>query len=236
MEKNTGFQIHENERLVEIPAGDAVLEGILGLPENATGVVLFAHGSSSGRLSPRNNHVARALRESGVGTLLMDLVMVEEAEDRDKVLDLDLLVQRVIITTEWLEQGSETRHLRVGYFGAATGAAVALKAAARAGLEGGLPITGEPGPCAIVCRGGRADLVSADLKEIKAPTLLIAGGNDEPVVEINQEAYNQLRCTREIVIVPGATQMFEEPGALDEVARLTTGWFKKYLVECSANL
>jgi putative phosphoribosyl transferase len=236
MEKSLGFQIHENERLVEVPAGDATLEGILGLPENATGIVLFAHGSGSGRLSPRNNHVARALRQAGFGTLLMDLVMVEEAEDREKVLDIDLLVQRVIITTEWLEESNDTKHLRVGYFGASTGAAVALKAAARAGLEGGLPVTGEPGPCAIVCRGGRADLVASDLKNIKAPTLLIAGGNDEPVLEINQEAYEHLRCTKEMVTVPGATSLFEEPGALDEVARLTADWFGRYLAECSANL
>lgn len=230
MQKNTEFQIHENESLVEIPAGDANLEGILGLPENATGIVLFAHGSGGGRLSPRNNHVARALRQSGIATLLMDLVMVEEAEDRERAFDIDLLAQRIIITTEWLEESSETKHLRVGYFGAGAGAAVALKAAALAGLEGGLPITGEPGPCAVVCRGGRADLVSSDLGNIKAPTLLIAGGNDEAVLSINQEAYGQLRCARELAVIPGASQMFEEPGALDEVARLTVDWFNRHLM------
>jgi putative phosphoribosyl transferase len=230
MQKNTEFQIHENESLVEIPAGDAILEGILGLPENATGVVLFAHGSGGGRLSPRNNHVARALREQGIATLLMDLVMVEEAENRDRLSDIDLLAHRILITTEWLEETSDTKQLRVGYFGAGLGAAVALKAAALAGVEGGLPVTGEPGPCAIVCRGGRADLVYDDLASIKAPTLLIAGENDDAVLSINREAYGQLQCAKELIVIPGASQMFEEPGALDEVARLTVDWFNRHLM------
>ncbi|HXG91210.1 MAG TPA: alpha/beta family hydrolase [Blastocatellia bacterium] len=230
MERNTGVQIHDNEKLVEVPAGNAKLEGILGLPENATGIVLFAHGSGSGRLSPRNNYVARVLREAGIGTLLMDLIMVEEAEDRDHAFDIDLLTQRILITTEWLEESSDTKHLRVGYFGASAGAAVALKAAARAGLEDGLPITGEPGPCAVVCRGGRADLVADDLKNIKAPTLLIVGGNDEPVIAINEDAYARLQCEKRLVVVPGATHLFEEPGALDEVAQLTADWFRQHLI------
>ena len=236
MQKNTELQIRDHENLVEVPAGDAALEGILGLPENATGVVLFAHGSGSGRLSPRNNLVASALRQAGIGTLLMDLIMVEEAEDRDRAFDIDLLAQRIVMTTEWLEESNETRHLRVGYFGASMGAAVALKAAAIAGREGGLPITGEPGPCAVVCRGGRADLVMSDLGNIKAPTLLIAGGNDEAVLSINQEAYAQLKCAKELAIVSGATHLFEEAGALDEVARLTVDWFKKYLNEISCEV
>lgn len=229
MQKNSEFQIHENESFVEIPASSAILEGILGLPENATGIVLFAHGSGGGRLSPRNNHVARLLRERGIATLLMDLVMVEESEDRQRLCDTDLLAQRILITTEWLEESSDTKHLRVGYFGAGLGAAVALKAAAQAGLEGGLPVTGEPGPCAVVCRGGRADLAYADLADIKAPTLLIAGENDETVLSINREAYGRLQCPKELAIIPGASQMFEEPGALDEVARLTVDWFNRHL-------
>lgn len=229
MQRNDEFHIHENESLVEVPAGDANLEGIIGMPENATGIVLFAHGSGGGRLSPRNNHVARVLRDVGIATLLMDLVMVEEAEDRDRAFDIDLLAQRIIITTDWLEESPDTKHLRVGYFGAGMGAAVALKAAALAGVEGGLPITGEPGPCAIVCRGGRADLVSEHLGNIKAPTMMIAGENDEAVLKINREAYGRLRCAKELRVIPGASQMFEEPGALDEVARLTVDWFKQHL-------
>ncbi|HEX8185902.1 MAG TPA: hypothetical protein VF747_14150, partial [Blastocatellia bacterium] len=149
MQGSKAFQIHENERLVEIAAGTAKLEGILGLPESAQGVVLFAHGSGGGRLSPRNNFVARVLREAGFGTLLMDLLMVDEVEDHDRVADTDLLAQRVLITTDWLQENSDTKSLRAGYFGADTGAAAVLMAAARAGIEGAIPITGEPGPCAV---------------------------------------------------------------------------------------
>jgi putative phosphoribosyl transferase len=233
MQGSKAFQIHENERLVEIAAGTAKLEGILGLPESAQGVVLFAHGSGGGRLSPRNNFVARVLREAGFGTLLMDLLMVDEVEDHDRVADTDLLAQRVLITTDWLQENSDTKSLRAGYFGADTGAAAVLMAAARAGIEGAIPITGEPGPCAVVCRAGRTDLSGPYLPYVKAPTLLIAGGDDKEIVGLNEVAHEQLRCEKGMVVIPGATHLFEEPGALDEVARLTTAWFKKYLSPCS---
>ena len=233
MQEHTEFQIHRNERLVEIPAGAAKLEGILGLPEQARGIVLFAHGSGSGRLSPRNNYIARVLRDEGFGTLLMDLLMVDEAEDRNKSLDTDLLAQRVLIATDWLEETSDAKHLRVGYFGADTGAAAALMAAARAGIEGAIPITGEPGPCAVVCRGGRPDLTGPYLPYVKAPTLLIVGGNDEEVIKINEDAYNQLTCEKRLTVIPGASHLFEEPGALEEVGRLAAGWFKTYLISCA---
>ena len=229
MQDGAQFQIHENERLVEIPAGTAQLEGILGLPEQAKGIVLFAHGRGSGRLSPRNNYLARVLRDEGFGTLLMDLLMVDEAEDPKNSFDVDLLAQRVLIATDWLEQTSEAKEMRVAYFGADTGAAAALMAAARAGIEGAIPITGEPGPCAVVCRGGRTDLAGPYLPYVKAPTLLIVPGNDEEILKLNEEAHEQLRCEKGLVVVPGATHLLEEPGALEEVARLSVGWFKLYL-------
>ena len=233
MREQEEFQIHKNEKLVEIPAGAAELEGILGLPENAQAIVLFAHGSEGGRLSPRNNFIARVLREAGFGTLLMDLLMVDEAEDHKKRSDTDLLAQRVLITTDWLWENSDTKNLRAGYFGADTGAAAVLMAAARAGIEGAIPITGEPGPCAVVCRAGRTDLSGPYLPYVKAPTLLIAGGDDREIVNLNEAAHAELRCEKGLVVIPGATHLFEEPGTLEEVARLTTMWFKRYLIPCS---
>jgi putative phosphoribosyl transferase len=233
MQGSKEFQIHENEKLVEILAGAAKLEGILGLPENAQGIVLFAHGSGGGRLSPRNNFIARVLREAGFGTLLMDLFMVDEAENDERKLDTDLLAQRVLITTDWLQENSDTKSLRVGYFGADTGAAAVLMAAARAGIEGAIPITGEPGPCSVVCRAGRTDMSGPYLPYVKAPTLLIAGGEDKQIVALNEDAHAQLRCEKGMVVIPGATHLFEEPGALEEVARLATAWFKRYLYPCS---
>jgi putative phosphoribosyl transferase len=227
MQKTSGIQIHDNEELVEIAAGTVALEGILGLPENATGVVLFAHGSGSSRLSPRNNHVARLMREAGMATLLMDLLTLEEAEDRSAVLDVDALAWRLLIATDWLAENSRTRHLKIGYFGASTGAGVALAAAAQVGLADGVPITGEPGPCAVVSRGGRPDLAKDRLQHVTAPTLLIVGGNDEPIISINEEAYELLRCEKELAVVPGATRLFEEPGALEEVTRLAAAWFNR---------
>ncbi|HKP85010.1 MAG TPA: alpha/beta hydrolase [Blastocatellia bacterium] len=233
MQEHTGFQIHENEKLVEIAAGAAKLEGILGLPDGAKGIVLFAHGTGSGRLSPRNNYIARVLRDKGFGTLLMDLLMVDEAEDRDKSLDMDLLAHRVLIATDWLEQTSDAKNLRVGYFGSDTGAAAVLIAAARAGIEGAIPITGDPAPCAVVCRSGRTDLAGPYLPYIKAPTLLVAGGSDEEVIKLNEDAYQQLTCEKALTVIPGATHLFEEPGALEEVARLAAGWFEKHLNSCA---
>lgn len=233
MQEHRAFQIHENEKLVEIPTGAAILEGILGLPEAAKGVILFAHGKGSGRLSPRGNYLARALRDKGFGTLLMDLLMVDEAEDRNKNLDTDLMAQRILIATDWLEQTSDAKGLRVGYFGADTGAAAVLMAAARTGIEGAIPITGDPAPCAVVCRGARTDLTGPYLPYIKAPTLLIAGGNDEEIVKLNENAHRQMTCEKGLTIIPGATHLFEEPGALDEIARLAAEWFATYLNSCA---
>lgn len=209
------------ENYVQVPSGAETLKGILAVPRNARGIVLFAHGSGSGRFSPRNNYVARVLQEGGIATLLIDLLTEEEARDRTKVFDIDLLTERVLDVTAWLRQRPETRGLAIGYFGASTGAAAALKAAAREGT----------GIAAVVSRGGRPDLAADVLDRVRVPTLLLVGGNDEPVVELNQEAYNLLPGEAELVIVPGATHLFEEPGALEEVARLARDWFLRYMPE-----
>ena len=222
--------MHDNENLIEIPAGTAKLEAILALPDDAKGVILFAHGSASGRLSPRNIYLARVLRERGFGTLLMDLLMIDEAEDHRKRFDIDLLAERVLLATDWIEENPGLHDQRVGYFGADTGAAAVLMAAARAGIQDGIPITGEPGPCAVVCRAGRTDLAGPYLPYVKAPTLLVVGGNDDEARDVNTKAYDELRCRKELVTVAGATHQFEEPGALDQVAQLAADWFSRYLV------
>ncbi len=207
------------ERQVEIPAGRWRLNGILSVPPGAKGVVAFAHGSGSGRFSPRNQFVARALEEGGLATLLLDLLEEEEAEDRAKVFDIALLAERLQNAADWLSQEPQTRTFHLGYFGASTGAGAALVAAARA-------------PAAIkavVSRGGRPDLAQGYLSAVQAPTLLIVGGNDEPVIELNEQALRLLHCPKELVIVPGATHLFEEPGTLEEVARLAKQWFVRHL-------
>jgi putative phosphoribosyl transferase len=207
------------EREVVIPADRRRLMGILGVPEDARGVVVFAHGSGSGRFSPRNQAVAQDLREAGLATLLLDLLDEDEAYDRDKIFDIDLLADRLRSTADWLSQQDQTSALRLGYFGASTGAGAALLAAAR-----------QPGLVeAVVSRGGRPDLALEHLPAVQAPTLLIVGGNDEVVLQLNEEALQMLRCPRELVVVPGATHLFEEPGALEEVARLAREWFVRYL-------
>jgi putative phosphoribosyl transferase len=207
------------EKPVTLPAGDVRLEGILALPEGAPGVVVFAHGSGSGRHSPRNASVARFLQRAGLGTLLIDLLTEREASDREKVFDIDLLSRRLTHASAWLAGEPQTAALSIGYFGASTGAGAALRAVARA----------PSGVGAIVSRGGRPDLAAEDLADVRAPTLLIVGGRDNPVIELNQFAYARLRCEKELVIVPGATHLFEEPGALEEVARLARDWFLRYL-------
>jgi len=209
----------QTERLVEIESEGAKLQGMLGLPEGTKGVVLFAHGSGSGRFSPRNQFVASILREKGFGTLLIDLLEERESEDRDKVFDIDLLADRLMSATEWLQSDDATRELSIGYFGASTGAAAALQAAATLGDD----------IAAIVSRGGRPDLAMDYLDQVTAPTLLIVGGRDYPVIPLNQQAYERLKAPKELVIVPGATHLFEEPGALEEVAKLAAEWFEKYL-------
>ncbi|MBI2952691.1 MAG: dienelactone hydrolase family protein [Chloroflexi bacterium] len=209
------------ERSVEVPSGTAMLEGILAVPPDAKGIVLFAHGSGSGRLSPRNDFVARVLQEGGFGTLLIDLLTEEEAEDRRLVFDIDLLANRLLDATRWLKQEAQTGELAIGYFGASTGAAAALQAAAR----------DKTAASAIVSRGGRPDLAMDYLPQVEAPTLLIVGGNDYVVVGLNREAYDRLRCTKELTVVPGATHLFEEPGALEKVAQLARLWFARHLAQ-----
>lgn len=201
-----------------IPAGQLKLEGILEVPDGAPGIVLFAHGSGSSRHSPRNVYVARVLREGGIGTLLFDLLTEQEAEDRENVFDIEFLARRLIAATDWVKQLDSSKGLSIGYFGASTGAAAALVAAADDQAIG-----------AVVSRGGRPDLAGAALPMVKAPTLLIVGGDDTGVIELNQEAYDRLICKKELKIVPGATHLFEEPGTLEEVARLARDWFKQHL-------
>jgi putative phosphoribosyl transferase len=207
------------ERTIQVQSGAARLEGMLGIPEGAKGVVLFAHGSGSGRFSPRNQFVARVLREGCIGTLLIDLLEEWESDDRSKVFDIDLLAERLLSATEWLEKDPQTKSACIGYFGASTGAAAALEAAAKEDSR----------IKAIVSRGGRPDLAMDYLARVTAPTLLIVGGNDWPVISMNQQAYDALPGIKEMVIVPGATHLFEEPGALEEVARLARDWFSEYL-------
>ena len=207
------------ERTIQVQSGAARLEGMLGIPEGAKGVVLFAHGSGSGRFSPRNQYVARVLREGGIGTLLIDLLEEWESDDRSKVFDIDLLAARLLSATEWLRQDEQTKNAAIGYFGASTGAAAALQAAAKE----------DDRIKAIVSRGGRPDLAMEYLPRVKAPTLLIVGGDDRPVIPLNQQAYDALPGIKEMVIVPGATHLFEEPGALEKVARLARDWLAKYL-------
>ncbi|MEX2164997.1 MAG: alpha/beta family hydrolase [Sulfuricaulis sp.] len=196
-----------------------VHEGMLALPSGAKGIVLFAHGSGSGRLSPRNNYVAGVLREHGVATLLFDLLT--EAEDRiyENRFDIDLLTRRLLLATQWAGQQAATRELVIGYFGASTGAAAALKAAANL----------EPKIRAVVSRGGRPDLALDELPHVQAPTLLIVGGNDTAVIDLNRTAYRELRAEKELKIIPGATHLFEEPGTLEQVATAAARWFERHL-------
>lgn len=208
-----------HEHNIKITKGKLVLEGILGLPIEPRGVVVFAHGSGSGRLSPRNNFVARHLQQNRLSTLLLDLLTDEEAEDRRKVFDINLLADRLLTAKGWLEADPRTRNLGIGYFGASTGAGAALQAAARE----------RSNVTAIVSRGGRPDLAEPYLPSVTAPTLLIVGGHDEPVIEMNQSAYDLLTCEKKLVIVPGATHLFEEPGTLEQVAKQAGRWFVQYL-------
>jgi putative phosphoribosyl transferase len=201
-----------------IPADSIKLEADLTIPAGARAIVLFAHGSGSSRHSPRNQYVAKVLRDAGLGTLLMDLLTREEDAVYETRFDIGLLTERLEAATRWLVSQPQTKPLSVGYFGASTGAAAALKAAAA------IPSIG-----AVVSRGGRPDMAGSALARVQAPTLLIVGGDDDVVIELNQKAYQQLRCERRLAIVPGATHLFEEPGTLEEVARLASEWFSRYL-------
>ena len=208
---------------VRIPSANVTLDGELLVPPQATGIVLFAHGSGSSRHSPRNQFVAQVIHEASVGTLLFDLLTREEESldlrTRHLRFDIDLLAQRLLAATTWIQEQSDTQQMRVGYFGASTGGGAALVAAAAAGETVG----------AVVSRGGRPDLAAAALPRVTSPTLLIVGGRDELVIDLNQKAYDQLRCEKEMKIVHGATHLFEEPGALEEVARLAADWFERHL-------
>lgn len=194
------------------------LPGFLAVPEGAIGIVVFAHGSGSSRLSPRNQYVARGLNEAGLATLLFDLLLPEEAEDRRNVFDIPLLATRLEEALDWLGDGP-LASLPIGLFGASTGAAAALIAAVRRPDD----------VSAVVSRGGRPDLAAGALARVKAPTLLIVGGHDDVVIELNEGARDMLRCEKRLEIVPGATHLFEEPGTLDAVIELATAWFVRFL-------
>ena len=208
------------DREIGISTGGVTLRGHLTVPLSATGVVLFAHGSGSSRLSPRNQATARAFHHAGLGTLLFDLFTPEEANDRRLVFNVDLLGTRLLAATAWLRSQGDVGTPSLGYFGASTGAAAALWAAAEPGNEIG----------AVVSRGGRPDLAGARLSAVRCPTLLIVGGADEVVSELNQQAAAQLRCSHRVDVVPGATHLFEEPGALETVARSAIAWFDDHLL------
>jgi putative phosphoribosyl transferase len=215
------------ERLVRVPANGAALEGDLTLPEDARGIVLFAHGSGSGRHSVRNRRVARALNEGRLATLLIDLLTAEE-EAVDMLtahlrFDIGLLARRLIGTADWMSLNPDTRHLRLGLFGASTGAAAALVAAAERPETVG----------AVVSRGGRPDLAGGALERVAAPTLLLVGGNDEVVIDLNRAAFERLRAEKAMAVVPGASHLFEEPGALEEVARRAREWFEPRLASAA---
>jgi putative phosphoribosyl transferase len=207
-------------RLVHIAADTVTLEGMLTVPVRAPGIVLFAHGSGSSRHSPRNTFVAEVLQWAGLGTLLIDLLSQAEDVSYEARFDIHLLAERLTAATQWLRAQPLTKDLSIGYFGASTGAAAALEAAAALG----------PAIQAVVSRGGRPDLAWEALEHVQAPTLLIVGGRDDVVIELNQRAYARLHAPKQLVIVPGATHLFAEPGALPEVARLATEWFNRYLL------
>jgi len=213
---------------IQIPAGRAVLSGNLTIPENAMALVLFAHGSGSSRHSPRNQFVARTLNRAGLGTLPFDLLTPEEESldiyTREHRFNIGLLAERLVHTTKWARQQEETRDLRIGYFGSSTGGAAALVAAAELPQDVG----------AVVSRGGRPDLAGDALPKVQAPTLLIVGGNDNIVIELNEMARDQTRCEVKLEIVPGATHLFEEPDALERVAKLASDWFVDHLGARSA--
>lgn len=209
----------ETQREVEIPVNGRRLSGILTVPAAAKAVVVFAHGSGSGRFSPRNQYVARVLQQAGCATLLVDLLGVDEADVRANVFDIHLLADRLARAAVWLGGEPTTSGLPLGYFGASTGAGAALVAAVQQGDS----------VKAVVSRGGRPDLAANYLSQVKCPTLLIVGGNDPVVLELNRQALQLLRCTKELVVVPGAGHLFEEPGALEQVAQLATTWFMRHL-------
>lgn len=205
---------------VHIPAGPVELDGELILPPSAGGVVLFAHGSGSSRFSPRNTYVAKVLQQRGIGTLLFDLLTREEDQNYETRFDIALLTRRLLSATAWLQSSAQTQTLKLGYFGASTGAAAALQAAAEMGNK----------IAAVVSRGGRPDLAGElALSRVSAPTLLIVGAADYEVSELNQQAYALMRCNKKLTLIPGATHLFEEPGTLEQAAGAAADWFVQYL-------
>jgi len=205
---------------VKIPVDSVELSGELILPPSASGIVLFAHGSGSSRFSPRNTFVANVLQQQGIGTLLFDLLTRAEDQDYAMRFDIGLLTRRLLAATTWLQADPETKILRIGYFGASTGAAAALQAAAKMGND----------IAAVVSRGGRPDLAGeAALRQVAAPTLLIVGSADYGVIELNEQAYALMKCEKELMLVRGATHLFEEPGTLEQAAQLAAKWFLKHL-------
>lgn len=210
---------HDKKFIVTIPMNDISVEGILRIPHNPKGIVLFVHGSGSDRYSPRNNFVAGILRQARVGTLLFDLLTEEEDLIFENRFNIELLTQRLLKAIAWTLKQPEVKNLPIGFFGASTGAASALKAAARLG----------PSIKAVVSRGGRPDLAKDEIDKVKSSTLLLVGEHDPQVLKLNQEAYSVLNTTKKLEIIPGANHLFDEPGTLQRVADLSKNWFKKYL-------
>ena len=205
------------ENTIGIDVGNAHIYGTLIIPAEAWNAVIFAHGSGSSRHSVRNKYVASVLRAHGLSTLLLDLLTEAESEWTDKRFDIDLLAQRLTLAENWAKQQDETKQLPIGYFGSSTGAAAALQSAAALGDE----------IKAVVSRGGRPDLAKAYLAKVTAPTLLLVGGYDDGVIELNEQAYALLNCEKEMTLIPGATHLFEEAGTLEQVAELAAQWFVK---------
>jgi putative phosphoribosyl transferase len=204
----------------EVLVGPHRLRALLGVPPVSTGLVIFAHGSGSGRLSPRNNHVAAALRTNRQATLLLDLLTPEEEQNRRNVFDVELLADRLRSASKWARNNADLHHLPIGYFGASTGAAAALIAAEN-----------DDAIAAIVSRGGRPDMAGRALPAVRAPTLLLVGSLDGPVITLNQQAFRSLTCPKKILIVPGAGHLFEEPGTLDQVIAHARNWFSFYFAQ-----
>lgn len=206
------------ENTVDIKVDSTIIQGELTIPGKSLGVVLFAHGSGSSRFSPRNIYVARILQQNNLATFLVDLLTKEEDLKYENRFNIDLLAKRLVYITKWLKKNEQTKELKIGYFGASTGAAAAVIAASEE----------KNNVSAVVSRGGRVDLAALQLPEIESPLLLIVGGKDDFVLEANEEALKKINCTKKISVIPGATHLFEEPGTLNEVARHTTEWFLKF--------
>ena len=210
---------------ISITDDTARLEGELMIPPGAQGIVVFVHGSGSSRFSPRNNYVAKIIRDRGLGTLLFDLLTRQEDQNYTTRFEISLLTQRLLAATAWLGAETKTSKLKIGYFGASTGAAAALQAAAKFGRK----------IAAVVSRGGRPDLAGVSaLEKVMSPTLLLVGRADDGVIELNEQAYSRLQCEKQLVLIPGATHLFEEPGTLEQVANQAADWFAHYLTDTAA--